>query len=151
MVKKASFIHALNRAGALYLDTSLLIYQLEDILPYSALTEVVFNSIENKKHEGHISVLSILELNVKPYQLGQSKTALTQVSLLKNLPHMTIHPIDLETADKAAQFRARYRLKTPDAIHASCAWVHRCQTIIGNDKEFSKVKETSYLHLDHFL
>ncbi len=34
---------------------------------------------------------------------------------------------------RAAQFRARFGLKTPDALHLACAQHHRCEALWTND------------------
>lgn len=44
-VKHAQFIKDLKRFHKVALDSSLLIYHLEDIEPYSDLTEIVFAAI----------------------------------------------------------------------------------------------------------
>jgi len=54
-------------------------------------------------------------------------------------------------ADMAARMRAKYQLKTPDAIHVASALGSQCDTMIGNDQNFKKVKEIHYIHLDQFV
>ncbi len=135
----------------MYVDTNILIYHLEDALPYALLTQVIFDGIENKKFRGHTSTLSFLELNVKPYELARPDRALTHIALLKNLPNFSIHPLSLEMADTAARLRAKYHLKTPDAIHLATAIDCGCETMIGNDKGLRKMKEINYLWLKQFV
>jgi predicted nucleic acid-binding protein len=151
LVRLDSFRKSLRRLSAVYIDTNVLIYHLEDTAPYSELTQILFDLIERGNLKGHTSTLSLLELNVKPYQLNRPDKAVTHIALLKNLPHFSIQPLTLEMADRAAQMRAKYQLKTPDAIHLASALECRCDTMIGNDQNLKKVKEIHYLHLDHFV
>lgn len=152
MEKLEEFAKALNPFSSVYLDTSCLIYHLEDRFPYSSLTNFLLQSIQFEKIKGHTSVLSLLELNVKPYQNGRQEHAMMHVALFKNLPHFSIHEINLEIADKAAMLRAQYRFKTPDAIQMACALEVGCQVFVGNDKIFRRMgEEIDYLHLDDFV
>ena len=128
-----------------------MIYHLEDTLPYSELTHIVFDFVEAGNLKGHTSVLSLLELNVKPYQINRPDRAVTHIALLKNLPNFSTHPLTSEMADMAARMRAKYQLKTPDAIHVASALGSQCDTMIGNDQNFKKVKEIHYIHLDQFV
>jgi predicted nucleic acid-binding protein len=54
----------------------------------------------------------------------------------------------LDVADRAAQLRAEYRLKTPDAIQAASAMSCGATGFICNDRGFQKMKEIDCLILD---
>ena len=151
MVQIETFDQILRQYRALYLDANICIYHFEDVSPYSELTQLLFESIQSQRTYGHTSVLSVLEFNVKPYSLGRVNQVLNYSALLDELPNFLIHSLTLEMADKAAQMRVKYRLKTPDAIHVACALTHRCDAILGNDEAFGRVKEIKYIHLDDFV
>lgn len=127
------------------------LYHLEDRQPYAQLTEPLFEAIESGHLQGHTSVLSLLELNVQPYKLGQAERALTYLALLKNLPNFFIHDLSLEMADLAASLRAKHNLKTPDAIHLACALKSCCDLLISNDNDLNRVVEIRYSYLDDFV
>ncbi len=133
------------------MDSNVLIYHLEKIPPYSELTLLLIEFIQKGQISGHTSALSFLELNVRPYQKGETNLAANYTTLFKRLPHFSIHPLTLEMADMAARLRAKYKLKTPDAIHVASALACQAQVLLGNDREFKKIKEISYLHLDDFV
>lgn len=145
-----SFLAEFNSVRKVYLDTNILIYHLEDVSPYASLTQIVFEGIIGKKFSGHISVLGIMELNVGLYQQRKPEKVVAQTALLSQVPNFFIHPVDIATADTAAKLRAEYKLKPPDAIHAATSSVTCCDTIIGNDRAFSKLKGMRYIHLDNF-
>ena len=134
-----------------YLDTNILVYHLEDSLPYSDLTQIIFELMIGTKIKGHTSVLGIMELNVGHYKKKQSEKAWAQTEILSQLPGFMIHPFDLVTADRAALLRAEYNFKSPDAIHAATALESRCDTFIGNDKIFSRLPKIRYIHLNDFI
>ncbi len=145
-----SFLAALSSSRRVYLDTNILIYHLEDVSPYAALTQHILEDIISKKFSGHTSVLGIMELNVGLYQQHKPEKVVAQTALLSQVPNFFIHPFDLATADMAARIRAEFRFKSPDAIHAATGLIARCDTVIGNDKVFSKLKRMRYIHLDDF-
>lgn len=151
MVRLAEFRKLLHAAHAVYVETNILIYHLEDRQPYAQLTEALFEAIEAGRVQGHTSVLSLLEINVQPYKLGQVDRALTYLTLIKNLPNFFIHDLDLEMADLAASLRAKYNLKTPDAIHLACSLKSHCDLLVGNDDDLNRVKEIRYGYLNNFI
>ena len=111
----------------------------------------LFDIIKKGEVKGHTSSLSIMELNVGPYQRKEEHIALNYMAGLKIFPHFFIHDFSLNMADEAAKLRAKYKFETPDAIHVASAILSKCQVLLGNDKKFKKIDEISYLHLDDFV
>jgi len=64
------------------LDTSLFIYHLESRSRYSDTTTAIFQQLERGSFEGVTSVLTLMELAVKPLQLGRPDVADEYVVLL---------------------------------------------------------------------
>ena len=151
MVQLNPFRKILAQSDSVYLDTNVLIYHLEGVLPYAELTGRLFETIEEGGLKGFTSTLSILELNVGPYQLNRPELSLTYMALLKNLPNFSIEPLSLDTADSAAKLRAKYRFKTPDSIHLATALESHCDLMIGNDKKMKKITEIEYIYLRSLL
>jgi predicted nucleic acid-binding protein len=57
-------------------------------------------------------------------------------------------PVSLAIADSAARLRARYNLRTPDALHVATAINAGCQAFLTNDNTLKRVTELSILILD---
>jgi predicted nucleic acid-binding protein len=57
-------------------------------------------------------------------------------------------PIDAVVADMAASLRAKYSLRTPDALQVGTAIVNRCEALLTNDNGLKRVSELSILVLD---
>ena len=56
-------------------------------------------------------------------------------SLTRSLcPHLEIIPLTAEIAADAARLRARYGIRTPDAIHAATALAGGAESFITNDQ-----------------
>ena len=58
---------------------------------------------------------------------------------------------NLEIADLAARIRARYRLRTPDALPAATAAHSQATGLITNDAVFERVEGVQTLVMDHLL
>jgi predicted nucleic acid-binding protein len=57
-------------------------------------------------------------------------------------------PVNETIAARAAYLRAKYRLRTPDALHAATAIVSGCDAFLTNDVTFRRVNEIPILILD---
>lgn len=150
MVKKARFESLLRKRKVIYLDTNIFIYHLEDKSPYSELTHIIFEMLESGKIRAHTSVLTIAEINVGPYKNGRADLSFSHIALLEQMKHLSIHPIDTSIADLAAQYRARFSFKTPDALHLATSTYSQSKLFAGNDKGLQKYKEIEHLLLDDF-
>jgi predicted nucleic acid-binding protein len=60
--------------------------------------------------------LTLLELTVRPLQLGRQDVADEYELLLSYFPNVQLEPVSREALLDAASLRARYRLRTHDAI-----------------------------------
>ena len=61
--------------------------------------------------------------------------------ILINNANMEIIPLDISIAQKAAELRARYDLKIPDAIQLATGIITDCDVLLTNDQSLKKVKE----------
>jgi len=58
--------------------------------------------------------------------------------------------IDILIAEKAAELRANYGLRTPDALQIAIAIENNGTLFITNDKGLEKIKEVEVLVLDNY-
>lgn len=77
------------------------------------------------------SVLLVPEVLSKPLRDGDVQNVLKLSQLLARLD---LRPVDRATAEQAAILRARYNLRTPDAIHLATAIGMGAQRFITNNK-----------------
>lgn len=77
--------------------------------------------------EGYSSVITLIEVLTKPKQLGDAVIEREYTDLLVHGRHFTLLPVDGALAERAAELRARYGLRTPDAIQAAAALAAGCQ------------------------
>jgi predicted nucleic acid-binding protein len=133
------------------LDTSILIYQVEQNARYFPLSDAIFAWLERRGNSAITSTLAMTELLVPAYRDGDSRRLDVYHGLLPNLPNLEWIAPDLEIADLAARLRATHKLKTPDAIHAATAINAQASGFLTNDPVFQRIKELDTLVLDEVL
>jgi predicted nucleic acid-binding protein len=84
------------------------------------------------------SELSVLEVLVKPIQLGNMALQTLFLGTLYGTPGLSCIPIARPILE-AAQLRATSGLKTADAIHAATALAEGCTLFVTNDPAFRRV------------
>lgn len=103
------------------IDTSVWIYHFEQHPRFASIAGQVIEDLEVGKFRGVASELTLLELTVRPLQLGRQDVADDYELLLGYFPHFELEPISREILLAAAGLRARHRLRTPDAIQLATA------------------------------
>ena len=107
--------------------------------------------IESGKFRGIASELTLLELTVKPLQLGRQDAADDYETLLSYFPNLELEPISRAILLEAAALRARYRLRTPDAIQLATAFKSGATLAITNDEAWKHIGGIETLLLTDLL
>lgn len=71
--------------------------------------------------------------------------------LLGDPTFFTVYDLDYETAKVAAQVRAQYGLKTPDAIQWAAVRVCGADFFLTNDREFKKINDPRVVLIEDLL
>lgn len=130
----------------------LIIYYLEENPDYLPLADELFEAIDQRKAGGLTSVLTLLEIMVKPLREGDDQIADSYRRILTNAANLTLHPVDEAVSVRAAQLRGKYVwLRTPDAIQISTALEHGADLIVKNDEGWKRVSELPVLVLKDYL
>ena len=103
-------------AGPVALDTAVFIYYIEEHPDYLALVEPLFAEIDAGSRDAVASALTLLEVLVIPYRAGDLALANRYEVLLTRSRGLHLVDIDRTQLRTAAQLRAVYRLRTPDAL-----------------------------------
>jgi predicted nucleic acid-binding protein len=152
-LKQAGFAAELRRLKKVGLDTSLLIYHLEDIKPYADLTEATFSAIAEGSPRAVLSTISVTELFVQPFaRRGEDRVTVFEQFIL-SLPNTDLIPPTYTIAKEAARLRAKYAIRTPDALLISTALSEKAEAFLTNDSRLRglKTEGISILVLDDFL
>ena len=133
------------------LDTSPFIYYVEDSALYSELCDQFFQQIDEGKIEGVTSTLTLTEALILPLRNQEFEKVQLYRTFLGSTPGIRLVPVDFQIANKAADLRVRYNLKTPDALQVATALMAGCEAFLTNDKGLRRVTELRVLVLDDLL
>ncbi len=139
---------AFQNVQRIYIDTAPLIYLVEKHTHYFAKMLSIVGFIETAPLQVYTSVISFTEILVQPLRLGNTDLAQEYYDILASNNDYTIVSITVEIAVSAAAIRARYRLRTPDAIHAATAIKSDCDAILTNDRDFRRLQDINVLIMD---
>lgn len=123
-----------GRHKRVLIDTSIWIYHFEHHAQLGVAAGQVIEQLEDGKFRGIASELTLLELTVRPLQLGRQDAADDYETLLSYFPNLDLDPITRLILLEAAGLRARYRLRTPDAIQLATGIMGGATLAITNDE-----------------
>jgi predicted nucleic acid-binding protein len=130
---------ALGAHARIGLDTSVFIYHLERHPRYVHVTQELLSGVESGRWEAVTSTIVLMELAVRPWQLGRPDIARDYEQALVQFPHLTLVDVTRSVARQAAQLRARYNLRPADSLFASTALIHEATALVTNDKDFARL------------
>jgi len=119
-----------------YLDSCVVIYAVEE---KGRLSDRARAALEASYTEGFaISPLVKLECLVLPFKLGDRDLEDRFLKIFDDF-----EALDLPEAVylHASMLRARFRLKTPDALHLACAQHHGCDALLTNDNRLDRASD----------
>jgi predicted nucleic acid-binding protein len=116
------------------IDTSIWIYHFEQHPQLAAAAGKIIESLEEGEFRGVASELTLLELTVRPLQLGRQDVADDYEVLLDYFPNFQLEPISRELLLEAAGLRARQRLWTPDSIQIATGLRTGATLAVTNDE-----------------
>jgi predicted nucleic acid-binding protein len=139
---------ALAGIDSLGFDTAPIIYFVEAHPHYDALVTEIFQRVAAGTIQGITSVITLTEVLVHPFQRGDAHLGDEYRALLLASRDFQTLPIDGGIAEQAANLRARYGLRTPDALQISAALAAGCAAFLTNDVRLQRVSELRVLVLD---
>ena len=140
----------LPNSSLIYLDTSVVIYSVEQVPDYYQILEPLWEKVEGGEVRVCSSELIVLETLVLPLRTGNQNLLQAYDQLLLS-SSLQLIPIHQEILRNAAQLRGDYNLKTPDAIHLATALRESCNLLLTNDVQFRRVRELSVTILQDAL
>ncbi|MGC1521951.1 MAG: type II toxin-antitoxin system VapC family toxin [Steroidobacteraceae bacterium] len=124
----------LGKHKRVLIDTSVWIYHFEQHPIFAAPAADIIEQLEDGRFRGIASELTLLELIVRPLQLGRQDAADDYETLLSYFPNLQLEPVTREILLEAAGLRARFRLRTPDAIQLATGLQAGATLAITNDE-----------------
>lgn len=123
------------------LDTSVWIYHFEGSAAYGQAADSILEAINQGRIGAVVSELVLLELLVAPLKKGAQDAADEIELILLHFPHLQLAPVTRGVLVRAAEIRARYGLRTPDAIMVATAVESGATLAVTNDDAWRKVEE----------
>lgn len=135
---------------AVFLDSAPLIYFMEENHTYISLLRNLFTANNNGAFIFKTSVVTLMEVLVHPMRHNEQTLAEQYQEILCNSSSIDIINIDIEIAVKTAWLRAKYALKTPDAIQLATALISSSDFFLTNDVRLKNIEEIEVLTLDDY-
>jgi len=121
-------------SGPVGVDTAALIYFIEGDPAFLPLVEPVFRAIDAGQLQAVTSAITLLEVLVVPYRAGNLTLAEQYEALLTRSRGLSLVDADRAQLRAAAQLRAIYRIRTPDALQLAAALSRECTTFVTNGR-----------------
>ena len=140
---------ALSGIRSLGFDSDCIIYFVDPNPDFEQKMITIFQAITSGQLRGQTSTLTLTEGMVGPLRKGDTETAQRYRDLLLNSFDFQVLPIDAAIAERAAELRVRYNMRTPDAVQAASAIHSGCDAFLTNNgSHFRRITELQILVLD---
>ena len=147
----AGLAAALRQHERIGVDTPIFIYHFEGTTHLAGLAGVALDELAGGAFTGVTSVLTLMEIAVKPLQMGRPDVAEEYEVLLANYPNLVIAAIDRPTARRAAELRAEYRLRPADALQVAACLEQGATAFLSNDRELRRITDLQVWMLADFV
>jgi len=129
------------------LDTCVWIYHIEQHPTFAATAGRIIEKLRQGTFRGISSELTLMELTVRPLQLGRQDVADEYELLIDDFPNLELAAISRDILLEAAALRARYKLRTPDAIQIATGIQMGATIAVTNDEGWRNVPHIETLVL----
>lgn len=133
------------------IDTAPIIYFIEKHDRYLHVLRPLFVEIDAGNIEAITSTVTLLEVLVQPLRSKNEGLANRYRNILLYSEGLTTFEVLHEVSEMASQLRARYSIKTPDAIQIAVGILYGANRFLTNDPALKKVSDISVLVLDEFI
>lgn len=133
------------------IDTSPFIYFLEKNPGYLKVVRPMFKGIENDEISAVTSTITLIEVLVLPLRLNKEFLAEQYREILLYSKGLDLFEVSHKISEYSAKLRAKYNLRTPDAIQIATGIINNANIFVTNDTSLKKIDEIKVLILKDFL
>lgn len=144
-------LNAVIGTGVVALDTSVFIYFIEEHPRFLPLIAPVFEATARGECELVTSAVTLLEVLVVPYRAGNLALAERYEALLTQSRGVRLVDLDRHQLRAAAQLRATYGMRTPDAVQVAVALSCGCAAFVTNDRKLPQLSGIRIIQLREHL
>lgn len=120
-----------------YCDSVILIYWLDHVGPYHARAKARVAALQAAADQMAVSELTRMECRVGALK-RKDAAILAIFDAFFARPDVVLVPLTRTVFDRAAQVRADFGFKTPDALHLAAAVEAGCHLFLTNDARLSR-------------
>ena len=150
MSEARSLRQVLTEAGVVYLDAGVVALHLTGDPRYLPLTRVVLGGLRDGEFEGRTSAVTVYQLLVEPYRLGQEQTADRVEMLMAALPGLDIVPVSPTIARQAAQVKAQIGGGLTRAIQIATALAGDSEVYVTQRSPLRRIAGLGVAQLDAY-
>ncbi|MEZ4521391.1 MAG: type II toxin-antitoxin system VapC family toxin [Thermomicrobiales bacterium] len=143
----AGLADVLQQYAVLGIDTSPFIYVVEDHPQFGDASQLVLDRLTSGMSRGVTSVVTLMELTVKPLRDQQTEVAYMYAGLLDSLENLEIRAIRARDAWRAGSLRASNTLRPADALQLATCIGAGAEVFVTNDRRFRQINEIDVLIL----
>jgi predicted nucleic acid-binding protein len=139
-------------SGPVCLDSVIFIYFIEENQRFLEAISPLFMAIAEGRMRALTSGISLLETLVVPMRVQNVQLAKQYAKLMLESPGLTLLELNLSLLYQAAAIRAKWGIKTPDALQLAAAVIGNCSTFLTNDRRLpSCVEGVKVMQLGDFV
>ncbi len=139
------------RGSRICIDTAPFIYFIEKDPKYLGIVRPIFAEIDVGKIDAITSTITLLEVLVLPFKTKNESLAEKYREILLYAEGLTTFEIFHEVSELSSKLRAKYSIRTPDAIQIAVGIIYGADTFLTNDSGLKKVKDIKIVILEDFL
>jgi predicted nucleic acid-binding protein len=129
-----------EEGATIALDTPTFAYHADRHPRSYAPSDRILEGLATGAFEGVASVLIVAETLVPYHRLNRAATARALQEAWKSIPALKLGDIGPRLADRVARLRAKYNLRTPDAVHVATALQERAEWFVTNDRRLRMIE-----------
>ena len=131
-------------------DTAPFIYFIEKHPKYLNLLHSLFIEVDAGNIDAITSTVTLLEVLVLPIKTNNLVLVEKYRDILLYSKGLTTFEILHEISELSAKLRAKYTIKTPDAIQIATGILYGANQFLTNDPSLKKITDIKVLILDNF-
>lgn len=141
------WVRSLN-GSIVAIDTSPFIYYIEKSAKYLKIIDPLFEALDRGDIQSVTSTLTLTETLVHPLRAGDIAVVSQYHAIFTRARNVTMLPVPETIASRAAELRASFGLRTPDAVQIATGIVAGASTFITNDQRLATAPGMKVIVLD---
>lgn len=129
-------------------DSMLFVYHFEEHPEFGPAAGRLLQDAEAGRCRLVSSVLARMEVMVVPKRRGHDELCRLYSDFFESFPNLSVRPMDSQVADIAAQLRAEFQIRTPDAFHVATAIHAGAEAFVTADRRLRGLQGIRIMGLD---